>query len=63
MILRSSSSVRRAGATGPRSERLVGIRSGWTSSLRIAWDSYHSVAHFVNPVTGELRFAGPRSAE
>src|SRR3954462_14217035 len=63
MILRSSSSVRRAGATGPRSEPLVGIRSGWTSSLRIARDSYHSAAHYVNASVRKRRFARVSSAE
>src|SRR5690348_5878303 len=57
MILPSSSSVRRAGATGPRSEPIVEIRSGWTSSLRIARDSYHSAAHFANVTAPERRFA------
>src|SRR5438105_15888498 len=60
MMLRSRSSVRRAGATGPRSEPLVGIRSGWTSSLRIAQDSYHSAAHFVNANGRERLFARGR---
>src|SRR5215831_15029076 len=57
MILRSSSSVWRAGATGPRSEPLAGIRRGRTSSLRIARDSYHSAAHFANTFVRERCFA------
>ena len=58
MIPRSSSSTRRAGATGPRRwPGRVASRSGWASSLRNARHSYHPTAHFVNPGLHQRRFA------
>src|SRR5258706_4094437 len=50
MIRRSSSSTRRAGATGPRRASAWAARWSWASDLRNAWDSYHLSAHCVNPL-------------